>query len=181
MPALAFMRARDTQNSNIITPPELFKLLLPSQICNSMPSEENFQRIEWDLQYAQAHDALRTLRSNLRMRSYVLKYKDCNLRGQGANTRAHNTLKAIEALVNAAACKYQDAHNALVTMAPVLRETDWCKTLLPLKHQDLRAMSDLLNGENEGTRKLSWIWNARGAAGDEGGAMEDESYKQVST
>ncbi|KAF8834341.1 hypothetical protein BDN67DRAFT_1048589 [Paxillus ammoniavirescens] len=173
MPALALVWARDAQNSNIITPPELFKLLLPSQIHNLIPCEESFKRIEWQLRYAQAHDALCTLRSNLCTRSYVLKYKDCNLRGQGTNTRARNMLKVIEARVNAAACKYQDAHKALVTMAPVLRETDWRKTLLPLEHQDLRVMSDLLDGESEGTRKLSWIWNARGVAGDEGGAMED--------
>jgi hypothetical protein len=84
-------------------------------------------------------------------------------------------LKAIEARISAAASRYEDAHKSLVVLAPILKETGWRTTLRPLNRQDLRAMSDLLDGESEGTQRLSWIWTTRGAAdkdGDEGGATE---------
>ncbi|KAF8837724.1 hypothetical protein BDN67DRAFT_865832, partial [Paxillus ammoniavirescens] len=68
------------------------------------------------LRNAQAHDSLHSLRSNLRAQSYVLKYKDRNLRGQGANTRARNTLKGIGARIDAAANRYRNAHEALVVL-----------------------------------------------------------------
>ncbi|KAJ8594986.1 hypothetical protein M405DRAFT_689721, partial [Rhizopogon salebrosus TDB-379] len=68
------------------------------------------------LRYAQAHDALRLLRSNLRAQTAVLKYKDRLIHGQGANTRARNTLKGIESRIEAAANRYRCAHKALVVL-----------------------------------------------------------------
>ncbi|KAG2359038.1 hypothetical protein BDR07DRAFT_1293298, partial [Suillus spraguei] len=74
--------------------------------------------IEWKLQYAQAHDALCSLRSNLCAQTAILKYKDQNLCGQGANMGARNMLKAVEARIEATASTYKHAHKTLVVFAP---------------------------------------------------------------
>ncbi|KIK74770.1 hypothetical protein PAXRUDRAFT_19553 [Paxillus rubicundulus Ve08.2h10] len=161
VPVLASLRTRNTQNSDNSL--ETFDLMLPSQMGRSMHYGEKFQRIEWRLHDAQAHDSLHSLRSNLRVQSYVLKYKDRNLCGQGANTRAHNTLKGTDVRINAAANRYRNAHEALVVLGPLLKEVGWQATLCPLNRQHIRAMSDLLDDRTEGTKKLLWIWTVRGS------------------
>ncbi|KAG1890466.1 uncharacterized protein F5891DRAFT_1198160 [Suillus fuscotomentosus] len=104
MPSLAALRVSKSSVSGSMTAaPEAIKLWLPSQISRTTPCNSRLQAIKWKLRYAQAHDALRSLHSNLRAQTAILKYKDCNLHGQGANTRARNTLKAVEARIEAAA------------------------------------------------------------------------------
>ncbi|KAG1785020.1 uncharacterized protein HD556DRAFT_1435293 [Suillus plorans] len=183
MPSLAALRVSESSVSGgiatAVATPETVKLWLPSQIGKTAPCDTRLQTIEWKLRYAQAHDALRSLRSNLRAQTAILKYKDRNLRGQGANTRARNTLKAVEARLEAAASTYERAHKALVVLAPLLNQIGWHSSLRPLNRADIRSMTDLLWGESEGTRKLSWIWNMRGAAPDEmdkDNALEGEYF-----
>ncbi|KAF8444074.1 hypothetical protein L210DRAFT_3611327 [Boletus edulis BED1] len=175
LPSLASQRAKSPGDDDSIIPPDAYKLMLPSEICRSIPCDERLQRVEWKLRYSQGLDALQTIRSNLRAQSCILKFKDRNLRGQGANTRARNTLKVIQARIDAAANRYDDAHKALYRLAPLLKENGvWSSVLRPLNRQDIRAMSDLLWGETEGTRKLSWIWCAGGAAdGEDEAILED--------
>ncbi|KAG1884765.1 hypothetical protein F4604DRAFT_1878697 [Suillus subluteus] len=145
MPSLSALRVSESSVSGSVTAaPEAIKLWLPSQISRNAPCNSRLQAIEWKLQYAQGHDALRSLRSNLRAQTAILKYKDRNLRGQGANTRARNTLKAVEARIEAAASTYEYAHKALVVLSPRVNQTGWHSSL-----------------------KLSWIWNMRGAAVNE--------------
>jgi hypothetical protein len=180
MPNVAAMRNSDNAtaaNTYSVPSVESFKLWLPSHIGRSSPCDKTLQRVEWRLRYAQGHDALRSLRSCLRAQTAILKYKDWNLRGQGANTRARNTLKAIYVRIEAASRRYESAHKALVILGSLLDESGWQSALRPLNHQDIRSMSDLLWGESEGRRKLSWIWNMRGAGGsekDDNGALEGE-------
>ncbi|KAG2112875.1 hypothetical protein DEU56DRAFT_874348 [Suillus clintonianus] len=174
MPMIAALRLKNKSSGVVITP-ESFDLLLPSQVGRTDPFDLKFQKIEWRLRFAQAHDTLRSLRSNLRAQTAILKYKDRNLRGQGSNTRACNTLKGVDARIEAASTRYQDARRALVILAPFVEETGWQASLRPLDRQDIRGMSDVLWGETEGRRKLSWIWNMRSAHGDElddDGSME---------
>ncbi|KAG1867715.1 hypothetical protein F4604DRAFT_1881617 [Suillus subluteus] len=164
MPFLAALCAHDSERSvldNVTTAPEAIKLWLPLQISMTASS------IEWKLQYAQAHNALRSLHLNLCAQSAILKYKDCNLHGQGANTRARNTLKAIEARIEAAASTYKHAHKALVVLAPQVNQTKWHSLLWLLDRTNICSMTDILWGESKGTRKLSWIWNMWGAAPNE--------------
>ncbi|KAN0078443.1 hypothetical protein V8E55_010500 [Tylopilus felleus] len=152
-----------------------FELMLPSKVVETLPCDHVTPRIEWRLRLAQAHDALNSLRSSLCARSFVWKFKDKNLRGQGANTRAQNTLKGIKAHINRAANKYNEARHTLSTLSSPLNETSWASVLCPLQVQDIRGMSDLLWGETEGTQKLSWIWSMHGLADDttdETGAIE---------
>jgi len=164
MPNIAAMHLSDKSTStddNSIPTTDIFKLWLPSQIGRLGPCDERLQRLEWRLRYAQGHNALRSLHSNLCAQTAVLRYKDHNLRGQGANTRACSTLKIIDVRIDAAASKYEGAHKALMILGGLLNESGWQSSLCPLNHQDICSMSDLLWGESEGRRKLSWIWNMR--------------------
>ncbi|KAG1899921.1 uncharacterized protein F5891DRAFT_1189006 [Suillus fuscotomentosus] len=177
MPMLAALR-QDKANS-VITP-ESFQLLLPSQVGGTTTCNLKFQTIEWKLRYAQADDTLHSLHSNLCTQTAVLKYKDWNLRGQDANTRVHNTLKGINTRIKVTFSQYQDARKVLVILTPLVKETGWQSSLWPLNHEDIQGMSDLLWGQTEGRCKLSWIWNMRGAHGDELGndeSMEDMKIK----
>ncbi|KAG2340636.1 hypothetical protein BDR05DRAFT_1032843 [Suillus weaverae] len=171
MPSLAALHVSERSVSGgiaaAVATPEAIKLWLPSQIGRTAPCDTRLQAIKWKLRYTQAHNALCSLRSNLHAQTAILKYKDRNLRGQGANTRARNTLKAVEARLEAATSTYECAHKALVVLAPLLNQTGWHSSLQPLNRADICSMTDLLWGESEGTRKLSWIWNMRGAAPDE--------------
>ncbi|KAG1846694.1 hypothetical protein C8R48DRAFT_616137 [Suillus tomentosus] len=72
--------------------------------------------MEWRLRYAQGHDTFCFLHSNLHTQTAVLRYKDQNLQGQGANTQAHNMLKIINVRTDAAASRYEGAHKALVIL-----------------------------------------------------------------
>ncbi|KAG2103729.1 uncharacterized protein F5147DRAFT_746669 [Suillus discolor] len=183
MPSLAALRVSESSVSGgiatAVATPETVKLWLPSQMGKTAPCDTRLQTIEWKLRYVQAHDALRSLRSNLCAQTAILKYKDRNLRGQGANTRARNTLKAVEARLEAAASTYERAHKALVVLAPLLNQTGWHSSLRPLNQADIRSMTDLLWGESEGTRKLSWIWNMARAMrwAEEVELLKDEMWR----
>jgi hypothetical protein len=178
MPNIAGIRLADKATSadtTFVTTPETFKLWLPSQIGRLALCDERLQRIEWRLRYAQCHDTLCSVRSSLRAQTAVLKYKDRNLRGQGANTRARSMLKTIDARIEAATGRYEGAHKALVTLGGLLNESGWQLSLRPLNHEDIRSMSDVLWGESEGRQKLLWIWNMCGTGGsekDNSGALE---------
>ncbi|KAG2743102.1 hypothetical protein P692DRAFT_201841926 [Suillus brevipes Sb2] len=159
MPSLAALRVNERSVSGgiaaAVTTPETIKLWLPSHIGRTAPCDTHLQTIEWKLRYAQAHDALRSLHSNLRAQTAILKYKDRNLCGQGANMRARNTLKAVEARLEAAASTYERAHKALVVLAPLVNQTGWHSSLRPLNRTDICSMTDLLWGESEDMR-IEW-------------------------
>ncbi|KAG1741361.1 hypothetical protein EDB19DRAFT_1895127 [Suillus lakei] len=173
MPFLAALQVSESAASNnVATAPEAIKLWLLSQLNRTVPCDARLEAIEWKLHYAQAHDALRSLHSNLHAQTAILKYKDRNLRGQGANTRARNTLKAVETRIESATSTYERAHTSLIILAPRVNERGWHTSLRPLERADICSMTDILWGETEGTRKLSWIWNMRGAGPNE---MDDDN------
>ncbi|KIJ04284.1 hypothetical protein PAXINDRAFT_94870 [Paxillus involutus ATCC 200175] len=87
----------------------------------------------------------------------MLKFKDRFLRGQGANTRARNCLKNVDAKVSASAAKYRSAYTALRILGPLLGQVGWQSKLRNLGDDDIRSMSDG-GEEGEGRRRLSWIW-----------------------
>jgi len=131
-------------------PAEDIPLFLPSQINGRAPCPRPFNMIEFRLREGQAHDTLNDLRQGLRSRAYMLKFKDRFLRGQGANTRARNCLKALDTKINAAATRYRVAYHALSTLGPLLGQVGWKGQLRPLADDDICALSigyDLCPGE----------------------------------
>ena len=60
MPSVATLRTKSCSNDEdgMANRPEKIKLMLPSELSTSTPCNPCLQKIEWDLQYAQANDAL---------------------------------------------------------------------------------------------------------------------------
>jgi hypothetical protein len=129
--------------------------------------ESELYQHEWQLRCAQARDALHAIRQGLRCRSYLLKYKDRYLTGQGANTRARNAVSSVQAKMDAAQVRYNAARNAIINIAPRIDNIGWQVEFRLLDTKDVRSMSDLLDGETQGTKSISWIWKVGGAATSE--------------
>jgi hypothetical protein len=113
---------------------------------------------EWKLRQAQAHDALSELRSHLHLRLHIYKFKDKNLRGQAASTRAQNLIARVEAKKDAAVAKYRRARQAIESLSCWLDEVGWEATLRPLKHEDIRPMGNFTGDHTQGTGTILWIW-----------------------
>lgn len=123
-PVLAIEHTREAQDAaESLNSPEMYPLMLPSQLSPLVPCHEKLKQIEWRLRIAQAHDALHSLWANLHTWSCILKYKDWNLCGQGANTRAYNILKVIKLQIDAGVNQYDNIHNVLVRLMLFLKET----------------------------------------------------------
>jgi len=164
------------------TPPSLLgipnaedvKLLLPSAIGNR-PCHDRLRHYEWELQLAQAHDALEELRQCLRIRSSLLTYKKDWVRGQGRNTRAQSALEWVSARQAACSACYHASWGALNALAPELGKVGWQGGLRPLEDDDIRPLIDPYSMPGQGRRKLTWIWRMSGV--DSGGDGTDEDGK----
>jgi hypothetical protein len=93
--------------------PQDFELWLPSQLPIDTPTDQRLAGHEWDLRYAQALDALNDVRSHLRLRSHMYKYKDKNIRGQAGSTRAKKIIDTVESRKQASVLKYRRARNVV--------------------------------------------------------------------
>jgi hypothetical protein len=65
----------------------------------------------------------------------------------------------------------------LQALAPWLNKVGWDDVLHPLQDADMRFMTDMLDGQTEGTRDLSWIWKMPGVLGKKDDNLQD--YKSV--
>lgn len=151
--------------------PDKYSLFLPSAAPGICPA--SLQEIEWKLRYAQAFDALEEVRQFLRLRIYILNFKKNNIRGQGSNTRARNTLKSVESRLQGSAAKYRRARAALKALSTVLQKVGWDTTLRPLLEEDLRSLSIGVDGQSEGRRTISWIWQTVGVAGNDDAELQE--------
>ncbi|KAF8833339.1 hypothetical protein BDN67DRAFT_1017670 [Paxillus ammoniavirescens] len=160
IPGVAALRDLRTQPANEkLNRPEDFTLFLPSQIKRKVTCTLNLETIKFQLREGQAYNALNELRQALQSRSYMLKFKDHFLRGQGANTRAQNCLKSVDTKINASAAKYRAVYSALCTLGPLLGKVGWNNGLHLLADADIRAMTKGSDDQQgEGRRRLSWIW-----------------------
>lgn len=151
---------------------EDISLWLPSSL-KSKPCDSRLREHEWDLRYAQAHDALEELRQCLRVHCSMLTFKREWVRGQGSNTRAQNALARVQ--VRQVMCKkrYRVAWEALKTLAPLLKKTRWQGRLQDLKDEDVKPLVDPFGLETEGRRRLTWIWMMTGVDTDGDGGDVD--------
>lgn len=159
-PAVGRLRAMCTSNTAEPTErkPYEIPLWLPSQIKGQVPVNPHLQEVEWKLRHSQVYKALERLRSQLQVQAHLYSFKDCFVRGQGANTRARNCISVLQAKIDATTDEYRVAHKALVSLGTVLLRFGWKNELLPLEEEDVRDISDGLPGESEGKRTMSWIW-----------------------
>lgn len=163
LPCVTHLRLLAARQLSTPEEPENIKLWLPSAIPQSLRGNGGAAKMEWQLRFAQAQDSLIELRHCLRLRSYLFKYKDKNVRGQGANTRAMALITRADRKVKAAVDKYRDARAALESLAgygPAGQQ--WEQIIKILRPEDVRALTVGAQGESEGQRSLSWIWKAEG-------------------
>lgn len=178
IPGVVSIRARSVVNSKSAPRPQDFNLWLPSALRRQVSYDMNLEEIEWKLCFGQAHDALNELCQGLHSHSYMLRFKDRFLRGQGANTQACNCLKSVNAKIDSSVAKYRSAHGALLTLSPLLGKVGWKNSLRPLKNQDIRAMTEGTNDRpTEGRRRLSWIWLVCGYSEGDAEQEGDESLQ----
>ncbi|TDL16254.1 hypothetical protein BD410DRAFT_731572 [Rickenella mellea] len=163
MPCVTHLRLKAARLVSAPEEPETTKLWLPSAISPSLRGDGSVAHLEWTLRFAQGQDALVELRHCLRLRSYLYKYKDKNIRGQRQNTRAQALISRADRKIKAAADKYLEVRSALVSLGSGPKgAAGWELTLKVLKPGDVRQMTEGLPGESEGKRTHSWIWLADG-------------------
>ncbi|KAG1738452.1 uncharacterized protein EDB91DRAFT_1249364 [Suillus paluster] len=151
---------------------EDIRLWLPSNL-KGKPCDSRLRDHEWDLRYAQAHDALEELRQCLRVHCSMLTFKREWVRGQGANTRAQNALARVHVRQVACTKRYRVAWEALKTLAPLLKKVGWRGRLQDLKDEDMKPLVDPFSRETEGCRRLTWIWMMTGVdTGSDGGDVD---------
>lgn len=159
IPGVASLQAQAALMNNAVQKPQDISLWMPSAISRQVACDTKLEEIEWKRCIGQAHDALNELRHALRSCSYMLRFKDRFYRGQGANTRCRNSLKAVDAKVDASAAKYCAAYSTLLRLSTLLGKVGWKNTLRPLHADDIRSMTEGINDlPSEGQQRLSWIW-----------------------
>ncbi len=121
------------------------------QVCGSLSDMEEHLRI------AQCHDALNLVRHVLRLKMWMVEYKNKNVRGQWDGTRSRVGIDAIHKQALAAALKYHTAREAKLKLSG---PGDWERTLRELEDSDIRSYQDpdrLRRGTgHRGTNEDSW-------------------------
>lgn len=149
-------------------------LWLPSQIGSEIPYDLTLAQIEFKLRRGQAYESLDSIRRALQMSASFKNVKARWVRGQGANTRAHNAIKGIHERIDAGWQAYCKAREALVLLSPTVG-TDVDMALRPMVKKDLRPMVDEDGTEGTTRRVLSWIWRTVVDSGDERGWIHDSA------
>ncbi|KAF8836988.1 hypothetical protein BDN67DRAFT_983564 [Paxillus ammoniavirescens] len=179
MPGVVALREVSTDSSSeTASMAEDFICHLPSQIACQVMCPIELETLEWKLQEGQAHNALNELQQALRSQSYMLKFKDCFLHGQGTNTCARNCLKSVDNKINASTAKYRGAHVALLALGPLLGMVSWTNKFQALGDSDICGMSvESDESLTEGRHRLSWIWIACGHTDGNSDDDSDESLQ----
>ncbi|KAJ7351942.1 hypothetical protein DFH08DRAFT_693867, partial [Mycena albidolilacea] len=147
-------------------PVHAVKLWLPSRLV-VMPGvsvKRSHARYEFELRVGHAHAALEELRRLLLVRTAKYHYKDAFQHGVAASTRAKTSIANVDERIRRAAAQYRVARLALVSLGPILEETDWKLKLRPLSHDDRDTpaqAAEALRKKKEEERPASWIWLAQ--------------------
>ncbi|KAJ7330528.1 hypothetical protein DFH08DRAFT_708944, partial [Mycena albidolilacea] len=148
-------------------PVHAVKLWLPSRLAvtPSISVKRSHAQYEFELRVGHAHAALEELRRLLLVRTAKYQYKDQFQRGVAANTRANTSIANVDERIRRTAAQYRVARLALVSLGPILEETDWKLKLRPLSQDDVRQRppqaAEALRKKKEEERSASWIWLAQ--------------------
>lgn len=121
---------------------EDFPLYMPSELTKADARKycpNGLAGTEDRIRYAEATDALESLRHHLRTRSFANRFKIANVTGQIRNTRARETQNRIDDRVRASAQQYRRARDALKSLRG---GGDWELELQVLNNQDVRALNE---------------------------------------
>jgi hypothetical protein len=175
MPGVSQLVNKDDEPDDIT----LVKLWFPSQVPNGTLMDSRLYQFEFKLRYAQAQDAPEDIRKFIWLCSYLTMYNRSNIRGQGANTRARNTLKGINDRIKRCSVRYRAAHAAVSSLSSFLGAIGCDRIFRVLKDEDLRPAEDLSASSSipsEGRRQLSWIYMVGGLSESSNAETQDCGY-----
>ena len=164
MPGLSSLLDNADDDSRLDTNPELFKLMLPSQLS---PDDRQpwclpgIPSLEARFRYAQADDALAELR-RLRQLFQGLSVQNRKHISTSQNTggRAKGTFDRYQALITQTAMIYRHARRALIALDPNGEIKGWTSRFLELKDADISGPGKDPDDNNPsyGRTVSSWIW-----------------------
>ena len=161
MPGLSHLL--EEADSRLQTHPELFKLMVPSQLSTDVRETwclPGLPTLEARFRYAQADNALAEIR---RLRRLFQGLSDQNKKHitntQHTLTRAKGTFERYKARISQFAVIYRHARRALIALDPKGEITQWTPRFLELKEGDIRGPGREEDEHSEGRMKPSWIWN----------------------
>ena len=157
--------------------PETAPLHLPSDLeLDSSGMSLLLCQAESELRFAQAMEALAGLRRSLCAAAHFTHYKNSQVNGQHANTRARFLHARLESKTYSYADCYCHERRAYIRLnGPGVQED----VLRDLRREHLRPMqdsadiTDVRTGPREGHRIVSWIWTVPGTLEDAQPKMEE--------
>ena len=163
MPGLSHLLDDTDDDTRFIARPELFKLMLPSQLS---PDERTswclpgLSTLETRFRYAQADDALAEI---CRLRRLFQGLSDqtrkhiTNSQSTG-RTRSQGTFDRYKAQISRFATMYRNARRALVALDPEDKIIKWTTRFFELNDADIRGPGRELDEPSDGHTVSSWIW-----------------------
>ncbi|KAJ7065916.1 hypothetical protein B0H15DRAFT_926024 [Mycena belliarum] len=169
------------------------KLYLPSGLPTAGREggcRKGLPAMEGKLREGQCSDALRLLRSRLHAKRHLLTYRDSNVVGQRAATRANTLIERIGERVEAGATKYRRARAALLALRGDAACEEWKElkaadveldeergpdTMARKKLGNIGSKAFRRKGPRESSKGkvLSWIWTAGGGPGENEEELHD--------
>ncbi|KAJ7584477.1 hypothetical protein C8J56DRAFT_1005073 [Mycena floridula] len=180
MSAVALVRQKEDSNADSGgTEAYEMSLFMPSECrANGITVDHKLLSVEWDLRFAQAHEALGEIRRQLLVRTQLWRYKDRNITGQKSSTRSQTVILGVDEKINIAKARYHKARKALAILETPLIKTQWKEVLQVLHDADVTALIDEDAMDKNGARELSWIWRTIGVGSEEeSGAHMAESLR----
>lgn len=146
--------------------------------------------MEVRLREAQCSDALDRLRSRLHAKSHLILFRNANITGQGATTRARSLISSVGDRITACAAKYTRGREALIALkGSTFYETRFRELTAEHIKLDTPNPSDIAArrrlgsaGGNAGPRAprggsgravMSWIWTAEGGPTDQDASLHN--------
>lgn len=185
MPSARALRETTSTTTTAPKHPETINLILPSAMTETIRESGCLQGLamkEGRLRLAQADDALRELRRQLRVSAQILDFKKHTVGGtsQRMATKTQTLMLRFHNKTLRCARRYSAAYN---TLDALHHPGDWRDRLRPLNHSaDLKLpgrdkeedKKKKQVRESEGKREISWIWLAPRCDSERDGATGDE-------
>ena len=187
------------RNNHAVALAEDVKLWLPSSIPASTRAQCDAEvfAIETKLRFGQCSDALATIRLKLTAKRHLIKFRNKNVTGQGATTRAKGLIDTVSEKVASHTLKYRAARLALMNLVSPeefllikeLRKEDLdlseeaeadvaaARRLGRVGGREARTTAEAMRRQT--TKKMSWIWTAMGGPDDDDPTAMHESQFSV--
>ena len=189
MPGLSHLLDNADDDSRLDTNPELFKLMLPSQLS---PDDRQswclpgLSALETRFRYAQADDALAEIRRLRRLFQGLLNQNKKHINNsQHTMTRAKATFERYKTRITLFATQYRHARRSLAALDPNGEIAEWTTRFLELRDTDISGPGKDDDGTSEGHTVSSWIWlvptSAEPLNGDTNNAGESDLSQRAAS